>query len=39
MRHAETIPGMMEGRWRMMEEMNLAMIHCKNFLKCHNVPQ
>jgi hypothetical protein len=24
---------------RMMEEVNSTMIDCKNFCKCHNVPQ
>jgi hypothetical protein len=29
-----------EGRQRrMMEGMNLTMIYCRNFCKCHNVPQ
>jgi hypothetical protein len=39
MRYVETIPGI--GRRgeqrRMMEGVNLAMIYCKNFYKCHNV--
>jgi hypothetical protein len=40
MRSVETIPGMRAGRIkRMMEVVNSSMIYCKNFCKCHNVPQ
>jgi hypothetical protein len=37
MRPVETIPGM--GERGMMEGMNSSGIYCKNFSKCHNVPQ
>jgi hypothetical protein len=40
MRPAETIPGMGEREERrMMEGVNSTMIYCKNFCKCHYVPQ
>jgi hypothetical protein len=36
----ETIPRMDGGgKRRMMEGVNSTMIYCKNFCKCHNVPQ
>jgi hypothetical protein len=36
MRPVETIPGMERGEQRrMMEGMNLTVICCKNFCKCH----
>jgi hypothetical protein len=37
MRPVETIPGMERGR-KMMERMNLTLINCIKFCKCHNVP-
>jgi hypothetical protein len=39
MRPVETIPGMGEGQRRIVEGVNPYMIYCKNFCKCHNVPQ
>jgi hypothetical protein len=38
MRPVDTIPGMGEGRRRIMEGVNLAKIYCKDFCKCHNLP-
>jgi hypothetical protein len=39
MRPVETIPGIGgEGIKEMMEGVNLTMIDCKNFYKCHNIP-
>jgi hypothetical protein len=35
MRPVETVPGMWGVR---MEGVNLTMIYCKNFCKCHNAP-
>jgi hypothetical protein len=35
----ETLPGMGAGGWRiMMKGVNLTIIYCKNFCKCHNEP-
>jgi hypothetical protein len=39
MRPVETILGMGEGMGGMMEVVKSTMIYCKNFCKCHNVPQ
>jgi hypothetical protein len=39
MKPIETIPGMEEGGIKENDEgMNLIMIYCKNFCKCHSVP-
>jgi hypothetical protein len=38
MKPVETIPGMEEGDKRVMEGVNSAMIHWKNFCKYHKVP-
>jgi hypothetical protein len=38
MRPDETIPGMGEGIKENDGGVNLAMIYCKNFCKCHNAP-
>jgi hypothetical protein len=35
MRPVETIPGMGEGIERIIGEVNLTMVYCKNFCKCH----
>jgi hypothetical protein len=36
----ETIPGIAgKGIKENMEGVNSTIIHCKNFCKCHNVPQ
>jgi hypothetical protein len=34
----ETIPEIGGGKKRIMEGVNLTMIYCKNFCKCHIVP-
>jgi hypothetical protein len=40
MRPAETILGMGgRGKKRTVEGVNSITIYCKNFCKCHNVPQ
>jgi hypothetical protein len=43
MRPVETVPGMGEGGIKendgIKEGVNSTKIYCKNFCKCHNVPQ
>jgi hypothetical protein len=38
MRPVETVPGMGGGGWENDEEVNWAMVYCKNFCACCKVP-